>query len=338
MPGENPKILLIRFSSIGDIVLTTPIIRALKKQLDAEIHFLIKEGFHQVLDANPYIHKLWKFDSSKGLRSLAKELKNEHFDHVIDLHHNLRTLTLTQLMGKNASRFKKLNIEKWLMVHFKWNWLPEVHIVDRYAGAASSLGIELDGNGLDFFISNENHVNSNDWTVEKFAIMAIGAAHATKKIPLSQVLPLLNGLDHQVILVGGPSDIDLAEQIIEGSGNHVQSAVGKLNIQQTASLVAQSEYVMSPDTGVMHIAAALKKPLIVFWGNTIQEFGMYPYYGAQKIPYKSIEVEGLACRPCSKIGYEECPKKHFMCMKAWDPQKVAKEIQHFMKVEVGKGT
>jgi ADP-heptose:LPS heptosyltransferase len=221
------------------------------------------------------------------------------------------------------------------MVNMKWDCLPDKHIVDRYADTVASLGVRLDGEGLDFFIQGQNEVKKERWIdsgEKRFGVFAVGAAHATKQLPLSQAIPMLNHLQLPIILVGGPSDKERGQKIEEETCDHIINACGELNIQETASLVKQSSVVLSPDTGVMHIAAAFKRPLVVFWGNTIEEFGMYPYFGSEKVPYKSVEVKGLSCRPCSKIGYAKCPKGHFKCMRKWNPMRIAEEIQQFTEV------
>ncbi|MEQ9415680.1 MAG: glycosyl transferase, partial [Cyclobacteriaceae bacterium] len=129
------KILIIRFSSIGDIVLTTPVIRVLKTQVDnAEIHYATKARFAGLLKENPYVDKLHLLDDKLGL--LITDLKREKFDHIIDLHNNLRTRIIKFSLGVKSSSFNKLNWEKWLMVNLKINKLPSLHIVDRYLQAA----------------------------------------------------------------------------------------------------------------------------------------------------------------------------------------------------------
>lgn len=333
MPEENLKILVIRFSSIGDIVLTSPVVRILHRQLNAEVHFLVKPEYIPLVKDNPHIHKVWTYEKEKGWKDIAARLRNEDFDFILDLHHNIRSIAISKMVGSRTFRFNKLNIQKWALVNFKLDWMPDLHIVERYAEAAKPLGVKLDGEGLDLYIEQANEIDTKEkFSLEKreFGVFAVGAAHPTKQLPTSQAIPILNELSHRIVLVGGPSDIQLADEIHQNTGEHVINAVGEMNLQQTASLVQQARFVMAPDTGVMHMAAAMKRPLIVFWGNTVERFGMYPYFGDEKVPYKSIEVKDLSCRPCSKIGFDECPKGHFLCMKAWDPIQVAGEIQHFI--------
>ncbi|HWJ91643.1 MAG TPA: hypothetical protein VNR87_11065, partial [Flavisolibacter sp.] len=139
------KFLIIRFSSIGDIVLTTPVVRCLKKQLPgAEIHFLIKPKFKTVMENNPYISKIHVLQDDWA--QMIKELKDEQFDHIIDLHHNLRTLRVKKELKVPAQSFNKLNIEKFIFVKLKWNVMPKhLHIVDRYMETVAPFGVLNDG-------------------------------------------------------------------------------------------------------------------------------------------------------------------------------------------------
>ena len=318
------KFLIIRFSSIGDIVLTTPVIRCLKEQVEgAEIHFVTKKQFASVLVGNPNIHKIHVLDQS--LNTLIHELKNESFDYIIDLHHNLRSSIIKFRLRRMAFSFNKLNFEKWLMVHFKKNYLPAKHIVDRYLETCKFFDVKNDNQGLDFYIEPKNEIDINSFPPEYksgYVAFVIGAKHATKQLPESKIIELCNLISKPLILIGGPEDKDKAENILKKTSNStVFNACGKFNLQQSASLVKQAKIVITHDTGLMHIAAALKQNIVSIWGNTIPEFGMYPY-----LPGKShtiFEVKGLKCRPCSKIGFNECPKTHFNCMNQQDIEAIA---------------
>ncbi len=260
------KILVVRFSSIGDIVLTTPVLRCIKQQLQGtELHFLCKKQFRFLVESNPYIDKVYLLEKNTG--DLLRELKQESYDYLIDLHHNLRTLRLKARLGVKTLSFDKLNYKKWLRVNLKVDILPRIHIVDRYLETVKSLGVKNDHKGLDYFIPEKDRVN------------------AKKEFPAKII-----------------------------------NACGKYNLHQSACFVEQSEKVISSDTGLMHIAAAFKKQIISIWGNTIPEFGMYPYMPGQGS--RIVEVRDLDCRPCSKLGYKKCPKGHFKCMNETDMRQV----------------
>ncbi|WP_336516782.1 glycosyltransferase family 9 protein [Pollutibacter soli] len=323
------KILIIRFSSIGDIVLTTPVIRCIRKQMpSAKIHYLTKKQFASILETNPYLDKVHLLNEK--FSDTMDELKQEKFDVILDLHKNLRTLRVKNSLGVSSHSFGKLNIEKWLITNFKINRLPDIHIVDRYLQTAATLKIENDGEGLDYFIPENAKVDFETLPGEiskGYVCVVIGAAHATKKLPPAKVVEVINRISKPVILIGGKADFDEGEEIRKNASGFVVNTCGQYNLHQSASIVQQSSVVLSNDTGFMHIAAALKKPVVAVWGNTIPEFGMYPYYGDHKIPTVNFEVKNLPCRPCSKIGYDHCPKKHFKCMLEQDTSGIALRIE-----------
>lgn len=315
----NHKLLIIRFSSIGDIVLTSPVIRCLHDQLpEVEIHYLTKEKFASIPLNNPYIQKVWSF--KKNLSEVLPALKKEKFTHVIDLHNNLRShLVLLSLLRPYHS-FKKLNIQKWLLVRFKINRLPNVHIVDRYLATVAHLGIKNDGKGLEFFIPPKDEVDiKSEYPVlaSGYTGIVIGGKHNTKILPADMVANVVNSLMMSVVLLGGKEDWERGNIIAELTGGKAINLCGKYSLMGSASIVKQADAIISNDTGLMHIAAALNKPMVSVWGNTIPAFGMYPYMKAG-IPSMISEVNNLNCRPCSKLGYKECPMKHFNCMRMQD--------------------
>jgi heptosyltransferase-2 len=251
------------------------------------------------------------------MNEVVDVLRKEKFDYIIDLHHNLRTLRIKKSLGVKSFSFNKLNIEKWLMVNLKWNRLPPVHIIDRYLDTLKSFDVKNDGLGLDYFIADNEKVKESDIPASHLAGyigIAIGAQHATKKLPVHKLKELCEKLDHPVILLGGKEDYEIAEAVASVDAVKIYNACGKFSINESADLVRRAKLIITHDTGLMHIAAAFKKPVISVWGNTIPEFGMYPYYGKYEVRNKKYEVKGLSCRPCSKIGYDKCPKGHFKCM------------------------
>lgn len=307
------KVLIVRFSSIGDIVLTSPVVRCLKTQRpDIELHFLTKSSFGFLLENNPYIDQLHLLEG--GIWPMALQLRQEKFDLVIDLHHNLRTLTLKTILGVQSVSFNKLNWEKWLYVNLKIKALPEVHIVDRYMDTLRNLGVENDNRGLDYFVPYRDIVE-RDWLPEthqkNYVVYAIGGQHETKKLPLTRMIELCEKIDYPIVLLGGKEDAANGEAIVAAIGPTLAyNACGKYNFNQSASLVEQSLLVFSHDTGLMHVAAAFKKKVYSIWGNTTPSFGMYPY----QTNFVVLENRNLSCRPCSKIGHKRCPKGHFKCM------------------------
>ncbi len=324
------KVLLLRFSSIGDILLTTPVIRGLKKQLGAEVHVLCKAAFKPVLEANPYVDELHTFE--KKLGEVLPALRREGFDLVIDLHKNLRSSRVKWQLRRPSFSFQKLNLEKWLLVNLKWNLLPDRHIVDRYLDTVRHLGVINDEQGLDYFIPPGEEVEPHLLFREKgepesgpgfgYLAVVVAAAHPTKRPTAEQYIELCRQLREPVALMGGPAEAGLGERIAREAGEGTANFCGALSLHHSASLIRQARLVITPDTGLMHIAAAFGKEIISLWGNTVPEFGMYPYFGRKGGRNHTLQVSDLDCRPCSKIGFEQCPKGHFRCMKDLPLQRI----------------
>lgn len=322
------KLLFIRLSSIGDIVLTTPVIRAVHKHIaGSEIHYLTKPAFAGILRSNPYVHKVHEYGADIG--SLIELLRKEQFDFVVDLHHNLRSSRIRMALGVSAKAFPKLNIEKWLLVNLKWNRMPDIHVVDRYFKTVAELGVKHDGEGLDYFIPESDRVDLNtlpDTHHDGYIAMVIGAQHATKRMPVERLNELAAKMKLPVVLLGGKDDFQTGELIVKGNESMVVNACGKYNLNQSASLVRDARVVVTHDTGLMHIAAAFRKRIVSLWGNTVPVFGMTPYLPHGVGESHVFQVEGLGCRPCSKIGFDKCPKGHFKCMLQIDLDAVAKQV------------
>jgi ADP-heptose:LPS heptosyltransferase len=324
------KFLVIRFSSIGDIVLTTPVIRCLKNQVEgAEVHFVTKKQFDPIVKDNPYIDKIHLLDGS--IKELTNKLKEEHFDYIIDLHHNLRTSIIKSKLRLISFSFNKLNFQKWLMVAFKINRLPTEHIVERYMATTKLFGVINDNKGLNYYIPVENEVSLQNLPEnfrKGYVALVIGAKHATKRMTDDKIVSLCKMLHYPVILLGGNEDAASGAVIAEACGQGVFNSCGMYSLNQSASLVKQANVVISHDTGLMHIAAAFKKKIISIWGNTIPEFGMYPYQPDEAS--QIFEVKGLKCRPCSKIGYDKCPQKHFRCMNDIKEDEIATVVHRIL--------
>lgn len=324
------KILIVRFSSIGDIVLTSPVIRCVKEQVkNSEVHFITKKQFAGILGANPHIDKLYTI--GKDISEVSRELKKENYDYVVDLHHNLRSAQIKTLLGKSSGSFRKLNLEKWLLVNLKINTLPEIHIVDRYFKAVETLGVKNDGKGLDYFIPKTDEVDVKTLPAEfrnGYIGFVIGAKHATKQLPAEKIISICRKINKPVILLGGKEDAEKGESIrMQLTNGNVFNACGKYDLNQSASLVKQAQKIITHDTGLMHIAAAFQKEIVSVWGNTIPEFGMAPYYGTMGVRNMVAEVKDLSCRPCTKLGYSKCPKRHFKCMQEINEREVVDFIR-----------
>jgi heptosyltransferase-2 len=323
------KFLVVRFSSIGDIILTTPVVRHLKKQVeDAEIHYLTRSSYASLLEANPYIDRVHPYKGD--MKACIALLKSEGIDYVIDLHRNIRSARVKYGMKRIAFSVNKLNWKKWLLVRLKLDRLPDRHMVDRNLDTIRTFIDEVDKGGLDYFIPENSEV-SLDSLPEAFRRgyvgLSIGAQHETKKLPVESLSALCQKLDVPMVILGGPEDREGAEQIISSlPGKDFHNGCGAYSIHQSASLVRQARVLVTHDTGLMHIGAAFQKKIISVWGNTVPRFGMFPYRAHPSST--QFEVSGLSCRPCSKIGYQKCPRKHFKCMLEQDLGGIAASVGH----------
>lgn len=300
--------------------------RCLKQQFaGAEVHYLTKPAFASLLRNNPYVDEVHVLD--QPVLNKALELKKRGFDYVIDLHHNLRSRLVKTVLDVPAFCFDKLNTEKAQLVSLKQNTLPPLHIVDRYLQTLQSFGVTNDGKGLDYCMEagTESFFTGNPLPGQ-FIAFAIGAQHATKRLPDHQIITICKGIALPVILLGGKEDAERGQEIIRQCGSNVSSFCGVLSLDQSAYVVSKAQKVITHDTGLMHIAAALQKEIISVWGNTVPEFGMTPYYGAYKQAQTVFEVKGLSCRPCSKIGFKACPLGHFNCMNLQPAGEVAAKV------------
>ena len=318
------KILIIRFSSIGDIVLTTPVIRSLKAaQPETEIHYLTKSAYADLLTPNPHISAVHVLEKNNW-RALMRQLRAEQFDHILDLHHNLRSLRVKLALLRPASSFDKYNLTKFRMVRLKTPGLAAPHIVTRYGETLRPLGLDLDGGGLDFFLpENARHtaqalIAQTGWQGGAPLAVVLGATYATKRWLPEYFAETIESYGKPVILIGGPDARAEAQFIREAVSVPLLDAVGKYSLAEAAALMQGCHAVLTHDTGFMHIAAAFGMKVYSLWGNTVPEFGMTPY----RTPHVILETRGLPCRPCSKIGFDQCPQGHFRCMKDLKPAQV----------------
>ena len=323
------KVLIIRFSSIGDIVLTTPVIRRLKMQRDVEVHFITKKTFKAVLEHNPYIDRLHLMEGE--IDGIIDKLKAEKFDFIVDLHNNLRTARLKKKLGVPSAAFPKYNIEKWLYVNFKINRMPEVHIVDRYMKAVEKLGIVDDHQGLDYFISDEDRKVVSDIPFQKPYIgLVIGGNHPGKMLPIEQLELLCRKIKSNIIVLGGPEDRQRGEYLESQFKERVWNSAGKYKLNQSVALLDECEVVITHDTGLMHVAAALQKKIISIWGATVPEFGMYPYRAAASV---IIEPHKVWDRPYSKLGDNKWYKPRFKGMNKVNVQEIVSASEELISAK-----
>ena len=335
------KVLVLRFSSIGDIVLTSPLLRCLKEQVEGvEIHFLTKKKYFTLIEHNPRIFKIHTFENS--LSPVIQKLKIENFDVILDLHNNLRSNYLKLILGKAAFSFDKLNIRKWVLINLKRDFMPNIHIVDRYLSTVKLFGVKNDEKGLEFFPCDCEKVELSEFPFEMaglpYAVFSIGGTHFTKKMPQKKWVELAAEVALPLVIVGGREDFQISNEIeteLRRMGKKVWNTCGKFTIGGSAHLIKNSALVFTHDTGMMHIAAAFQIPTVVMWGNTTPKLGMFPY----KTSHINMEVKDLKCRPCSKIGFAACPKIHFDCMLKQDftPKYLQKFIAGAIQISLTNG-
>ncbi|MBS1628669.1 MAG: glycosyltransferase family 9 protein [Bacteroidetes bacterium] len=334
------KILFIRFSSIGDIVLTTPLLRCLRRQIpEAKIHYLTKAQFAPLLSANPHIDQLHLLEDD--LEKILPALKKEKFDFIADLHHNLRTSRVkAALKGTKLAAFPKKNFEKWVAVNFRVNLMPDASIVERYFETLKPIGVHNDGGGLEYYIPEKTRISNEDIPTSHWAGYVgcvIGGSYPTKQLPLEQWQRFCALSPYPIVLLGGPDDRELGRQIAEQDPVKIYNSCGKFNLNESAGLIERARVIVSNDTGLMHIAAAFQKPIISLWGNTSPELGMFPYYGGNNLKNRIsplsviLERKNLACHPCSKLGYQHCPRGHFKCMRELDMAFAVESVKKFWK-------
>lgn len=334
------RLLFIRFSSIGDIVFTTPAIRCAKQQIPGvEIHFLTKASMKAVTIANPYIDQLHYFD--RDLNATIKELKAYQFDYIIDLHKNFRTYRIQKALGVPCLSYQKLSLQKLLLTKLHVNFMPNRHIVDRSLDALSSLGVVNDGKGLDYFMPQETAFASSPLPASfhsGYIALVIGASYASKKLPVSELQQLCHKIPYPIVLIGGKEDQIEGAMVASINPIKIFNACGQFNLQESALLVKGARTVIAHDTGFLYIACAFHKKTVAIWGATSPALQVEPYYpnhqesedGVANEMYYNAIVPNMPCQPCSNYGTKQCPQGHFACMKKQDLQMIAdKAIGYF---------
>lgn len=339
----KPKILIIRFSALGDILMCTPLIRCLHLQMKAEIYFLTKKSNAVILKENPHIHQIIVLTD---LWQTLHLLRNEHFDLIVDLHKNLRSFFFRFFLGCHAPvvSYPKYTFRRYLSIHLhQKQWLPKSHVCDRYFKAVKKYKVHNDGLGMEYYnfapekslpLSMQQICQSSS---NPYLIIAIGSRHATKQMPIKKIVFLCQNIPFPILLVGDKNDqakaLSIQKQISkEDSSTPVWNMCGLLSFDQTATLVLHANLIISGDSALMHLSAALQKDLISVWGSTVPELGMYPYYpmGSEAV-HTLFENKNLRCRPCHKHGYDRCPKKHFCCMNDLDFSSIALAVERIWK-------
>lgn len=338
------KILIIRFSSLGDVVLATLLIRLLRENFpEATLDFLVRQEFAELLQNNPKIDHLFEFDIKhgfQGLRQLKKDLKKKNYDVILDIHNNLRSRYLCLGIGGMFARTRVLRIRKqkfarFLLVKFKINLYHRIYgrviaVWEKYLRTAQPLLREKEsGEGKrEIFLSEKAEKKAKKIQTQllgnkDYITIAPGAKHFTKRWPAEFYWELIDRIYQETkiksVLIGDNNDVAIAEKFLQHcAADAVISLAGQLSIQETAAVIKNSELLISNDSGLMHVADALAVPLIALFGSTVEELGFFPVSSEATV----IQNNGLYCRPCSHIGRSYCPEEHFRCMREVTPEMV----------------
>ena len=321
------NIFIVRLSSLGDILLTTPLIRSLKNSYpNMQIDFVVRKEFNDTVLHNPHLNKIYQVSRDQNYSELRDQLLKINYDVVIDLQNNLRSRRLTKNISNYIFRFKKPNIDKFLLVNFKINRFNNIiPIPERYANSLPNF--KLDDGSLELFLPNAIKPN-----IEKSAnIIGLcpGSVHKTKMWLEEYFVDLGNLLvqnNYKVILFGGKSDREICKKISKQIGQSIDLSNDNKLFELSANM-KMCKAVVCNDSGLMHTAVANNVPVVAIFGSTVKEFGFTPYKNRSLV----IENNELTCRPCSHIGLDECPKKHFECMKELTPKLVFEKTINFIE-------
>jgi len=329
------KFLFIRFSSIGDIVLTTPAIRCAKNQIPGvEIHFLTKLSMKDLVIGNPNIDHCHFLDNNIDVTIAA--LKEIPFDYIIDLHQNIRSWKIKKALGVPAFSYKKLSLQKWLLAKLQINFLPKTHVCDRYIDTLQHFNVISDGKGLDYFFPKDYSFKAANLPTSHlagFVAFVIGASYLNKKLPVQKWIELAKQIKKPIVLIGGKEDISFANELASALPDFIYNAAGKYDLKESASIIQMAQVVVSHDTGFLHVAAAFNKPTITIWGATSPALQFEAYYSADaKTPHYNSIVSNLNCQPCSKQGENKCTQGHFACMRLQNINTIASKANEYYKI------
>jgi heptosyltransferase-2 len=341
---RNPdKILIIRFSSLGDIVLASPLLRVLRAAYpDAQIDFLVKPEYAEIVRHHPAVTSVLTLagPSRAELRDLRARVRMEGYDVILDLHNSLRSRYVRFLNARRVRAVNKRVARRWMLVNLKRNlYRHAVPVAERYIETAASLGVVPDGRGAEI-VTPADVVSRVGAMMSKYRLdraatvvgFAPSARPATKRWPPERYrdLGIRLAKEHhaRVLVFGGPEETDYCGDIAQminaemGTGA-AESLAGGLTLLETAAALDHCAVVVTNDTGLMHMAAARNRPVVAIFGSTVKEFGFFPY-GTRSVV---LERRELSCRPCSHIGLERCPEGHFRCMKEIDVAEVVSAVR-----------
>ena len=326
---QSPDVLVVRFSAIGDILLITPLLRAIRTRYPgARIAVLTKERYVPLLSHNPHVSEVLGVAPDEGIGSIAERVRGVRYSHLLDLHGNLRSHALRRLAPGPWRSYRKRRLERAVLITTKRDrYRDDVPVAERYFEAAAELEVIPDGAPPDFFIAETADCRAAERLLalglgreRPIVAIAPGAAHATKRWPVEHWVDLIGRITStgaDVALLGGPDDAEAADQIRRRTRSNVGSLAGALGLQETGAVIRRAEVLVSGDTGVMHMATGVGTPVVALFGPTVRQFGFFPY----RSPAGVVELD-LPCRPCSAHGNRRCPLGHHRCMRQLLPELV----------------
>ena len=330
------KILIFHTAFIGDIVLSTPLIKNIKKlHPDSEVTYVTTPAGKGILSNNPHIKEIIAYDKRgknkgiKGMLSLAEDLRKKKFDIAYIPHRYLRS-SLICFLGKIPTRIGYNISEGKVFLNKKVAYRKDLHEVDRLLELLETqcqdkkielFPSEKDKKYIDNFLSDKIIEN------KKLIALAIGSKWNTKRWPIEYFNELIENLEKleniQLILVGGNEEKELSVKY----SNKTINAIGETSLLQLAELISRCELIVTNDSSPIHIASAFDTYIIAIFGATVKELGFYPWSEKSEV----IENNDLSCRPCGLHGGNECPEKHFKCMLQIKPDLVYRRILEVLK-------
>ncbi|MGB7212902.1 MAG: lipopolysaccharide heptosyltransferase II [Gemmatimonadales bacterium] len=322
-----PRILAVRLSSIGDVILVTPLLRAIRaRHPDAHLAVLTKRALVPLLQDDPRVNEVLALEPGESLGSIARRLRRERFTHCLDLHGSLRSRALRLLVPGRWRGYGKRAVARWALIHLHRDWYrDQVPTPERYFEAARDLDVHPDGGPPEVFVPATAARTADAWLAERqiprrFVALAPGAAHATKRWPAESWVALATSLAKRgigIVTVGGPEDRVVAAEVAAAAGAAGANAAGAISLIETAALLQRAAATVAGDTGVMHLATAVATPVVALFGPTVPQFGFAPYTAAATIVQRDLD-----CRPCSAHGSARCPLGHHDCLRLMEVARV----------------
>lgn len=331
------KVLIIRFSAIGDIVLTTPLLRMFKTTFpECSLDFLVKDEYKKIIMHNPHINNVLTL-KTKNFWELVKEIRTKKYDMVIDLQMSLRSWLISILSGNfDRKTYHTRRFQRFILIKFRKNFYKDIVPVPlRFLETVKNLGVKDDGKGADFYFPPAEQRNVAEMLKsdgikdnKSLIILAPGAGRKTKQWPVenfAEIGRFLINAGYAVVTIGNHNDRELCEYILNAS-KEIKNYAGRLSLGQVAALLSRATLLITNDTGIMHIGTAVGSKVIAIFGPTTEVLGFYPFRGNA-----TVVEEKLACRPCSYHGTDTCPKKHFKCMRSISLDEVKEKVSNILQ-------